>query len=140
VKDRLPLDQWFMKLARDYSERGTCSRARVGAIVAQNNLLVSAGYNGSPPGIQHCEDTICLLENGHCIRTLHAEDNALWFAGPERTKGATLYTTHFPCWECCKLIVRAGIRVVVYDEDYQVDGEALRMLRFAGIDVRRVEW
>jgi len=64
---------------------------------------------------------------------------ALWFAGQERTQGATLYATHFPCWECCKLIVRADIRRVVYDIEYRVDDEAMQMLRLAGLDVRRVE-
>jgi dCMP deaminase len=138
--DRLPLDQWFMKLAHGYAERATCPRGGgVGAIVAQGNLLVSAGYNGAPPEVPHCDDVGCNVENSHCITTIHAESNALWFAGPKQTKGATLYVTHFPCWECCKLIVRAKIRTVVYDNDYRVNGEALKLLRFAGVDVRKLD-
>lgn len=135
---RLPLDQWFMKLAHDYAERGTCPRAKVGAVVAHSNEPESFGYNGAPSKLPHCTDVGCIIENDHCIRALHAEGNALRRAGRERARGAILYTTHFPCWNCCLLIVDYGIHTVVYDNVYRINGKVLEMLRFAGVDVRKL--
>ncbi len=127
---RKPTDQRFMELAHIARDWGTCDRARVGAIVARGGEIVSLGFNGAPPKQPHCDDIGVghLMISGHCVRTLHAESNALWLAGRDKTKGATLYTTHFPCYSCAKEIVRAGIVRVVYDKSYRIDDLAMELL------------
>jgi dCMP deaminase len=121
-------DQRFMDLCHSALEWGTCPRARVGAIVAQGGLIVSQGYNGAPPGQPHCDDVGCLIIDDHCKRARHAEVNALALAGRERTNGATLYTTHFPCLDCANAIVFYGIARVVYEDSYRIDEHAYRLL------------
>ncbi len=106
----------------------TCPRARVGAVVVLDGEIVKHGYNGAPPKQPHCDDVGCLIVDGHCVRTLHAEDNALWLAGRDKCIGADLYVTHFPCYNCAKLIVRAGIARVVYEKAYRVDDRAMALL------------
>ncbi len=110
-------DEYFMTIARDVATRGTCLRRHVGSVVVRDRRILSTGYNGSPPGQQHCTEVGCLLEQGRCIRTLHAEQNALIQAALHgvSTQNATLYATCRPCHVCARMIVGAGIvRVVFY--------------------------
>jgi len=110
-----------MGIAKAVAARSTCTRRKVGAVLVRDGLIVSSGYNGSPEGLEHCVDVGCDVVNGHCVRTVHAEANALIQAGQvgARTSGATLYTTASPCRACMSLIINARIARVVYAEPYQ---------------------
>lgn len=113
-------DKYFMEIAKVASTRGTCKRKQVGAVIVKDRTLVSTGYNGSMRTMAHCTEADCLMENGHCVRTVHAEANAIVQAAKNgvSTKGATIYTTAYPCWNCYKLIVNSGIETIVYGEPY----------------------
>ena len=126
---RKTTDQRFIDLCREAANGwSTCQREAVGAVVARGGEIVKPGWNGAPSGQPHCIDVGCLMDDGHCIRAIHAEDNALWYAGREACNGATLYVSHFPCWRCAQVIVRAGIARVVYEQEYRVDERARRLL------------
>ncbi len=107
---------WFLQ-ALMYSTRGTCDRLRTACILVMNNRLVSAGYNGSPPGTAHCDDVGHLVIEGHCERTLHAEANAILNAQKD-LHGAVAYVLHTPCIHCAKLLVGAGIVKVHFNGEY----------------------
>lgn len=110
-------DDYFMALAKIVATRSTCDRARAGAVLVKNRRIISTGYNGAPPGLPHCDGPAGhLMEEGHCIRTLHGEENAILqvaAVGGVSTEGATLYTTFSPCYHCAKKIIMAGIKRVV---------------------------
>jgi dCMP deaminase len=110
-------DDYFMAIAKIISSRATCDRARIGAVMVKNKRIISTGYNGAPPGLPHCDGPEGhLMEEGHCIRTLHAEENCilqLATVGGMSAEGSTLYTTHSPCYQCAKKIIMVGIKRVV---------------------------
>ena len=114
-------DEYFMDIAYKVKERSTCPRLHVGAVVVKDKRIKGTGYNGSPPKFPHCEDEGCLLVNGHCKRTIHAEVNALMECSPEERKGAAIYVTAQPCLECTKLIIASGIERVVYANPYPTE-------------------
>ena len=120
---RLPWDLYFMEIAKIVAKRSTCPRKHVGAVIVKDKQILSTGYNGSLPGLPHCTDVGCMIENGHCVRTVHAEANAIVQAAKHGIKieGATIYVTASPCWNCFKLIASAGIRRIVFDEFYHDD-------------------
>lgn len=114
-------DEYFLNLAAVVATRGTCPRRRVGAVLVANNRVLSCGYNGSLAGDPHCDDVGCLMKDGHCVRTRHAERNAIAEAlsAHERSlHGATLYCTLEPCRECRKYAASWGVGNFVWDEDY----------------------
>lgn len=122
-------DDIFMKVAIDVADRSTCDRAHVGAvIVSPMNRIVSTGYNGAPKKRPHCDDVGHLMVDGHCVRTIHAESNAIADAGIDRTIGGTIYTTHFPCIHCANLIVQADIVRLVFLHGYRISPEAMDIL------------
>lgn len=126
-----------MAIARLAATRATCDRLHNGAVLVKENRIVSTGYNGSPPNLPHCDDSGHLLEDGHCVRTIHSEHNALLQAaviGGSSTKGSTLYTLYSPCIHCCKYIVAAGVERVVLRKVYRNNG-VIEYLRDAGLDV-----
>lgn len=108
-----------MEIAFQTAMRGTCSRRMVGAVVVKDKRIKGTGYNGSPPGMPHCIEDGCEMKDGHCIRCVHAEPNALLECTPEERREATLYVTDYPCPECQKLIIAAGITEVVYARVYE---------------------
>jgi dCMP deaminase len=113
-------DAYFIEIAKVTAERATCNRLKVGAVIVKDNKIVSTGYNGSIHGHDHCTDVGCLLnDEGRCIRTIHAEMNALLHADRDKLKGATIYITHEPCESCSKHIAQAGIKRVVYLHPYK---------------------
>ena len=129
-------DEYFMTIARDVATRGTCLRRHVGAVVVRDRRILSTGYNGSPPGQKHCTEVGCRLEEGRCIRTLHAEQNALIQAALHgvSTQNAILYATCRPCHVCARMIVGAGIlRVVFYGPP--PTGWAQEVLTAAGVEL-----
>ncbi len=121
ASNRLDWDHYFMEIARQVSTRGTCDRKHVGAVVVRDRSILSTGYNGSIAGTEHCDEVDHMMEDGHCVRTIHAEANAIIQAARNGVmlNGSTLYTTSSPCWQCFKLISNSGIRKIVYGEFYR---------------------
>ncbi len=120
-KTRLDWDHYFMEIAKVIATRATCDRKHVGAVVVRERSILSTGYNGSIAGTPHCDEVGHLIEDGHCIRTIHGEANAIIQAARNGVMlaGSTLYTTASPCWPCFKLISNSGIKKVVYGEFYR---------------------
>jgi len=112
-----------MEIAMVVASRATCDRKHVGALLVRDRIILSTGYNGSIRGMPHCDDAGHMLENGHCVATIHAEANAILQAAKNgvRIDGADIYTTASPCWPCFKLIANAGLRRIVYREFYRDD-------------------
>lgn len=126
-----------MSIAKIIGTRSTCDRLRSGAVLVKNNRIISTGYNGSPPGLPHCDDVGHLMEEGHCVRTIHGEHNAILQVAVipgASTEGATMYTKYNPCIHCCKYVVAAGIKRVVIGKIYR-DNKAVDYLKEAGVKV-----
>jgi len=138
---RIPWDEYWMKIVNDVATRSTCLRRQIGALVVKNNVIVSTGYNGAPKGFPHCLDVGCRRDklniasgerHEECVG-VHAEQNALLQAG-RAAESATLYVNAYPCKICAKLIINAGIIKVVITGDYS-DKEGLEYLKIAGIEI-----
>lgn len=116
-------DEIYMEVAKQFSRRSTCLRKSVGACLVRDNHILGTGYNGAARTQAECIDNGCLLMDSHCVRTVHAEVNAVLSAAYNgvSTKGATLYTTSKPCFRCESFIINAGITMVVYGEEYDDD-------------------
>ena len=134
-------DEYFMNIASTVATRSTCDRAFVGAVLVRDKRILTTGFNGSPAGLPHCDDAGHLMIDGHCVRTTHAEANAIIQAALHgiSTKGATCYVTHFPCLSCTKMLINAGITHIIYKEAYRIDINAEDFLRTAGVEVRPVK-
>lgn len=132
-------DEYFLKMADLVATRATCDRKHVGAVIVRDKRVVSTGYNGSPSGQPHCDDEGHILKSidgrDSCIRTLHAESNALDDASQEEVEGGTLYCTVTPCYECAKRIVNAGIKRVVISGVYMSQNTGLVEDLFARAEV-----
>jgi len=130
-------DTYFMKIAQDVAARSTCDRAFVGAVLVREKRILTTGFNGSPAGLPHCEEVGHLMMDGHCVRTIHAEANAIIQAALHgvSTKDSTCYVTHFPCLSCAKMLINAGIMRLVYDNQYRVDENTLEFLRLAEVEL-----
>lgn len=127
------LDARYLRMARIWAENSYCVRRKVGALVVKDRMIISDGYNGTPIGFENvCEDA----NNVTKPYVLHAEANAITklARSSNNSDGATLYVTASPCIECSKLIIQAGIRRVVYGEQYRLD-DGLKLLRRAGVEV-----
>ena len=133
---RVGWDTYFMNIARQAATRSTCERKHVGAVIVRDKTILSTGYNGSIRGLPHCDEVGHLLENEHCVATVHAEANAIIQAAKNgvRIDGAEIYTTASPCWDCFKLIANAGIRRVHYGEFYR-DERSLEIAAQLGIEL-----
>jgi len=118
---RVSWDEYFMNIAREVATRSTCSRKHVGAVIVRDKTILSTGYNGSIRGLPHCDDADHMMEDGHCVRTIHAESNAIVQAAKNGSAidAAAIYVTASPCWACFKLIANSGIRRIVYGEFYR---------------------
>jgi dCMP deaminase len=114
-------DQYFMDIAKQVATRATCDRKHVGAVLVRDRTILSTGYNGSIRGLPHCDDEGHMMENGHCVATVHAEANAIIQAAKNGVAidEATIYTTASPCWACFKLIANAGCKRIVFAEFYR---------------------
>lgn len=133
-------DEYFLKLAMLVSERATCSRMHCGCVLVKDKRILSTGYNGSIPGAEHCEDIGCLIVDNHCIRTIHAEMNAILQCSTHgiSTKGATAYVTNMPCTNCAKALIAAGIKEVIIFSDYH-DTKAEDFFKDANVLLRRIK-
>lgn len=131
------LDKRYIRMARIWAENSYCVRRRVGALIVKDKMIISDGYNGTPSGFENvCEDEV----TGHTKPyVLHAEANAITKVAKSHNNcdGATLYITASPCMECSKLIIQAGIRRVVYCDDYHTD-EGVELLRRVGIETVKI--
>jgi len=120
--------------------RSTCTRLAVGATIVRDKRIIAGGYNGSIAGGVHCIDEGCYVIDNHCVRTIHAEMNAILqcakFGVP--TEGAEIYVTHFPCLQCCKAIIQAGIKRVYYANDYKNHSYAIELFEQSGVEVEQV--
>lgn len=120
-RQRADWDDYFMSIAAQVATRSTCDRKHVGAVIVREKMILATGYNGSLRGIEHCDDVGHLMQDGHCVRTVHAEANAIVQAARNgvRTEGASIYVTASPCFACFKLIANAGIARIVFGEFYR---------------------
>ena len=127
-------DEYFMRITAEVAQRSTCNRAQVGAVVVKDKRILTTGYNGSPRGLPHCTEVGGLMVDGHCVRTIHAEQNALLQGALHGVAlaGGTVYVTHQPCLNCAKMIINAGITRVVFTRAYP-DTISEDFLRQAGI-------
>jgi len=142
-------DQYFMEVARTIAKRATCDRGRSGCVVARDRQILVTGYVGSPKGLPHCDEVGHLFktvthEDGHtsqhCVRTVHAEQNAICQAAQLGISlaGSTLYCKMTPCRTCAMLIINCGIQHVICEYRYHSGSESEEMFRDAGIQLEYV--
>ena len=138
-RNRPSWDQYFLKMAMLVSERATCPRMHVGCVLVKDKQILSTGYNGSLPGQPHCYDVGCMIVENHCIRTIHAEMNALIQCAVHgtSTEGATAYVTNMPCTNCTKALIAAGIKEVVVFSEYH-NTKAEEFFEASKVKVRRL--
>ena len=129
-------DDYFMRIALQAATRATCDRKHIGSVIVRDKTILSTGYNGSIRGFPHCDDVGHMIEDGHCVATVHAEANAIAQAAKNGVSinGATLYTTASPCWICFKIIANSGIKRIVYGELYR-DQRIKEFAEKAGIEL-----
>jgi dCMP deaminase len=130
---RASWDRYFLNIAEVVATRSTCDRKHVGAVIVDDRRITATGYNGSAPGAPHCDDVGHLIQNEGCIRTIHAEANAIVDAGRDAA-GSTIYVTCSPCYDCMKLILATGIDRVVFKEKYR-DERPLVLATAHGVEV-----
>jgi dCMP deaminase len=137
-------DEYFIRLVDEVAQRATCDRGKSGCVIVKDKRILCTGYVGSPPGFSHCTDSGHLLkkiidddgtERQHCVRTIHAEQNAICQAARYGIplEGTTLYCSMEPCRVCTMLIISAGIQKVVAKKRYHAARESRELLQKAGI-------
>lgn len=137
-------DEYFLKIMEAVSSRGTCDRGRSGCVIVKDKRILSTGYVGSPMGLPHCDEVghemhMVTTEDGkesrHCIRTTHAEQNAIVQAARIGVPlvDSVLYCNMTPCYVCAKMIINAGIKRVVARKDYHAGGRSKEILKEAGV-------
>jgi len=129
-----------MNIAKEVSTRSTCDRKNVGAVIVRDKMILSTGYNGSIRGLPHCNDVGHEMVDGHCIRTTHAEANAIAQAAKNgvRVDLAEIFVTASPCYNCFKLIANSGIKTIYYKEFYR-DDHILKHAKEAGISLVQLD-
>lgn len=150
MQKRATWDEYFMKIADTVAERGTCDRGKSGAIVVIDKRVVATGYVGSPPGQPHCDEAGHMMrevideagnKSMHCIRTIHAEENAILQAAKYgiSLRGGTIYCKMTPCFNCAKMIVSIGVVRVVAKKRYHAEGPSVELFKNAGIELTILE-
>jgi dCMP deaminase len=131
---RVSWNEYFMNIAEQVATRSTCSRKHVGAVIVRDRTILSTGYNGSLRGAPHCDEIGHDMENEHCVRTVHAEANAVAQAAKHgvRIDESEIYVTASPCLTCFKLIANCGIRKIYFKEFYR-DERITEYARQAGV-------
>jgi dCMP deaminase len=136
-------DEYFIEIMHMVGKRGTCDRGQVGSVITRDNRILATGYAGAPSGIAHCDDVghemhTVTHDDGHksqhCIRTTHAEQNAIVSAARHGVgiEGGTVYCKITPCYICAKLIINAGIKRVVAVKDYHAGTRSKEIFAEAG--------
>ena len=137
MNDRISKDEYFMKIAGVVSLRSTCLKRKVGAVLVKDSHILSTGYNGAPSGFSHCTNNSCIRQNlksgekPELCRGVHAEINCIIQAAIHGTSimgETTLYSTHFPCMSCLKLLINAGIKRIVYKEGYNMENKIKKQM------------
>lgn len=137
-------DEYFIQIMNMVGNRGTCDRGRSGCVITKDKRLIASGYVGSPIGCPHCDEEghemhTVIHEDGHesrhCIRTAHAEQNAICEAARMGISldGATLYCKMTPCYTCAKMIINSGIKRVVAEQDYHAGNRSKEIFKEAGV-------
>jgi dCMP deaminase len=136
MAERASWDEYFMNIASVVASRSTCPRKFVGAVIVREKTILSTGYNGSIRGMPHCTEVGHMMENDHCVATIHAEANAILQAARNgvRIEGAEIYTTASPCWNCFKMITNTGINRIYYGAFYR-DPRIFEVARQLGIEL-----
>lgn len=146
--ERPDWDDYFMSIARVVASRSNCVKRKVAAVITVDRRIIATGYNGTPRGVQNCNEGGCPRCNsfapggtdlGECLCS-HAEENAITQSAYHgvRVRGGTLYSTFCPCLMCTKMIINAGISEVVYSAAYPMGDVSLRLLREAGVKIRQL--
>ncbi len=141
MTNRKSWKEYFMEITNLVASRSTCDRAFVGCLLVNDeNRIVSTGYNGSVRKNPHCDDIGHKMRDGHCIATIHAEINALLYCAKEgiSVNNCSAYVTHFPCLNCTKALIQAGIKKIYFQDDYRIDEYALELRRINGIEVEKL--
>lgn len=142
-------DEYFMSIAELVGSRGTCDRGRAGCIIVRDKQILVTGYVGSPVGLPHCDEVGHEMhkvthedgtESMHCIRTIHAEQNAIAQAAKigVSLSGATLYCKMTPCYVCAKMLINAGIKRVVVKNDYHAAQQTKRIFEQYGMQFEMI--
>ena len=123
------------------ASRSTCNRLSVGAVLVRDKRIIAGGYNGSVSAYAHCIDDGCYLRDGHCVRTIHAEMNAILQCAKFgiSTDGASLYVTDFPCLQCTKSLLQAGIKEINYIRNYHNDEYAMKLIKLKNIRLNQIK-
>ncbi len=140
-------DEYFMEIARTVGTRATCDRGRSGCVITKNKEILVTGYVGSPKGLSHCDEIGHQMkktihedgsETNHCVRTTHAEQNAICQAAKRgiAINGATLYCKMTPCSTCAKMIINCDIQKVICDKKYHAGEESEKMFADAGVEIK----
>ncbi|OGZ24737.1 MAG: cell division protein DedD [Candidatus Nealsonbacteria bacterium RIFCSPLOWO2_01_FULL_43_32] len=144
-------DEYFLGLIEPIGKRATCGRGRSGAvIVSPHRTILATGYVGAPPGQPHCDEVGHMMrtvideagnQSQHCVRTLHAEENAILQCAKDGIKieGATLYCKMVPCYNCAMRIVRVGVKKVVAQKRYHADGLSVKLFNDANVELIIIE-
>ena len=145
--ERVPLEEYFMKIAHVVAERSTCFRNNVGAVIVKNKHIISTGYNGAPRGLDHCLDIGCYRKEHNVpsgqkhelCRAVHAEQNAIIQASLNgaSTEDGVLFCTHSPCIICAKMLINAKIKKVYYANEY-ADQSAMDYFKEVGVEVEHM--
>ena len=144
--DRPDWDDYFMEIMETVAKRANCDRGRAAAVILGDRRIVATGYVGAPAGLPTCDEAGHLIkvvyderggQHKHCVRTTHAEANAIAQAARHGTSiaGGTVYTLMVPCLDCTKLLINAGLRRVVCERRYHADHDSLRFLEQAGVEL-----
>jgi dCMP deaminase len=142
-------DEYFMNIAKVVASRSNCMKRKVAAIIVKDKRVISTGYNGTPRGTRNCNEGGCprcnsLAASGtaldECLCS-HGEENAIVQASYHgvSVKDAIIYTTFAPCLQCAKMIINAGLREVVYNQEYPLNDSAFRLFQEAGVFIRRLK-
>jgi len=121
AEERVSWEVYFMNIAKEVGTRATCNRKHVGAVIVRGKTILATGYNGSIRGLAHCDEAGHEMDNTHCVRTIHAEANAIVQSARHgvRIEDSEIYITASPCYDCFKMIANVGIRKIYFGEFYR---------------------
>ncbi|CAM4382478.1 deaminase [Weissella hellenica] len=139
--ERITWEKYFMLQAIMLAARSTCTRLHVGAVVVKDGRIIASGYNGSVSGTPHCTEVGDLLVDGHCIRAVHAEQNALMQLAKMgiSADGSQVFVTDFPCVHCTKLLLQAGVTKINYLRNYRNDDFVTELLDAKKVTIAQVK-
>jgi len=137
---RVSWEEYFMNIAKEVATRSTCDRKHIGSVIVRDKTILSTGYNGSIRGMPHCDEAGHIMENDHCVATIHAEANAILQAAKNGVMidGAEVYITASPCWPCFKMLANTGIKKIYYGEFYK-DERIFDVAKKLGIDLIHIK-